>query len=223
MVKELWWSDAFLQSYLNVKFMKNVYVSICQQFLRAWSCNNSVRKYEITMVLWQKLIIIQHTISLCDLIFNSDSSIFTWYKPNGSHGLETIMASNLMVFISKAIRNWHVHHRFSHCKCNVASFKCKNNFLTKGCSSSSKKVFGFHTIMMKTAWKRQNRIGNFPAKNSEISEPSPWPWVSPADLNIINSSLQSISVIKWTTMTKGTWNYDTLISSYCVSHSVTTE
>ena len=32
--------------------------------------------------------------------------------------------------------------------------------------------------MMKTPWKRQNSIGNFPAKNSEISkfsELTPWP------------------------------------------------
>ena len=32
--------------------------------------------------------------------------------------------------------------------------------------------------MMRTAWKRQNGIGNCPAKNSEISENSelsPWP------------------------------------------------
>ena len=38
-----------------------------------------------------------------------------------------------------------------------------------------KKVFGSWTIMMKTAWKRQNSIGNFPAKNSDISELSQWP------------------------------------------------
>ena len=41
----LWWSSASLQSYWNVKFMKNVYVSLCQHFLRTWSCNNSVRKH----------------------------------------------------------------------------------------------------------------------------------------------------------------------------------
>ena len=48
--------------------------------------------------------------------------------------------------------------------------------------------------MMKTAWKKQNGIRNFPAKNSETSELSPWPECPPGDLNIINSSLQSIGV-----------------------------
>ena len=32
------------------------------------------------------------------------------------------------------------------------------------CNRSSKKVFDSQTITMKTAWERQNRIGNFPAK-----------------------------------------------------------
>ena len=75
--KELWWSDASLQSYWNVKFMKNTYVSLCQHFFVTLSCNNSVRKYQITMVLWQFLIGIQCTIVLCKLIFHWASSIFT--------------------------------------------------------------------------------------------------------------------------------------------------
>ena len=45
-----------LQSYWNVKFMKNVYISLCQHFFWKLSCNNSVRKHQITMVLWQYLI-----------------------------------------------------------------------------------------------------------------------------------------------------------------------
>ena len=45
-------------------------------------------------------------------IFNSDSLIFTYYEPNGSHGLETPLASDLMVSISKATRNWHLQHRY---------------------------------------------------------------------------------------------------------------
>ena len=57
-----------------------------------------------------------------------------------------------------------------------------------------KKVFGFCTIIMNTSWKKENDIGNFPARNFEISALSPWPLVSPGDLNIINSSLQSIGV-----------------------------
>ena len=158
-----------------------MFVSLCQHFLRTWSCNNLVSKRQITMVLWQYLISIQCTIGLCNLIFNSDYLIFTWYEPNGSHSLNPL----------------------------------------------GLKVFGFRTIIIKIAWKRQNSIGNFPAKNSEISELPPWPWVSPGDLNIINSSLQSYwcqtGFIKRITMAKGAWNYDTLISSYCVSLSVKTE
>ena len=37
------------------------------------------------------------------------------------------------------------------------------------------KVFGSQTIMMKIAWKRQDSIGNFPAKNAEIYELPLWP------------------------------------------------
>ena len=154
--------------------MKNVYVSLCQHFFETLSCNNSVRKHQITMVLWQYLISVQCTIGLCDLIFNSDSSIFTWCEPHGLTWSETSWPHYLMAYISKATRNWHVQHWFSYCRRNVASFKCKNNFLTRGCNRYSKKVFSSRTIMMKTAWKRQNSTGNFPAKNSEISEISPW-------------------------------------------------
>ena len=76
MVKELWWPDASLQSYWNVKFMKNVHVSFCQQFLEL-SVAITVRKHQITMVLRQHLISIQCTMDLCNLIFNSASSVFT--------------------------------------------------------------------------------------------------------------------------------------------------
>ena len=128
---------------------------------------------------------------------------------------------SLMVFISKATRNSHVQHRFSHCKCNVASSTCKNNFLTKGCNRSSKKVFGFCTVMIKTAWKRQNSTGDFPAKISEISELLPWLRMSPYYQLFPSKYWCQTGFIKWITMTKGTWNYNTLISSYFVSHSVT--
>ena len=48
--------------------------------------------------------------------------------------------------------------------------------------------------MIKTAWKRQNSTGDFPAKISEISELLPWPRMSHRDINIINCSLLSIGV-----------------------------
>ena len=38
-----------------------------------------------------------------------------------------------MAYISKAMRSWYVQHWFL-----LASFKCKNNFLTMGCNGSSK-------------------------------------------------------------------------------------
>ena len=53
-----------------------------------------------------------------------------------SHGLNPQI---LMAYISKATRNWHVQHWFCHCRCDVSSFKCKNNFLTRGCNRSFKK------------------------------------------------------------------------------------
>ena len=59
-------------------------------FLRTSSCNNLVRKHQITTVLWQYLISIQYTIGLCDLIFYSDSLIFTWSESNGSHSLNPL-------------------------------------------------------------------------------------------------------------------------------------
>ena len=61
--------DASLQSYWNVKFMKNAYVFLCQHFFGTLSCNNSVRS-QITIVLRQFLIGIQCTIGLCKLNFN---------------------------------------------------------------------------------------------------------------------------------------------------------
>ena len=84
--------------------MKNVCVSLSQHFLRTWSCNNTVRKHQITMVLWQYLISIQCTIGMCDPIFNSDYLIFTWCEPNGSHrlnplGLKVFGSQNIMMKI----------------------------------------------------------------------------------------------------------------------------
>ena len=49
------------------KFMKNVYVSSCQHFFGTLSSNNSARKYQIAMVLWQFLISLQYIIGLCKL------------------------------------------------------------------------------------------------------------------------------------------------------------
>ena len=58
-------SDAFLQSYWNVKFMKNVYVSFCQHFFETLSCNNTVKKHQITMVLGQYLIDVGIQCTIC--------------------------------------------------------------------------------------------------------------------------------------------------------------
>ena len=137
---------------------------------------NTFWKLEVAII-----VTVFNALSVCDLIFNPDYLIFTWYEPNGSHSLNPL----------------------------------------------GLKVFGSQTIMMKIAWKRQNSIGNFPAKNSGNPELPPWPWVSPwrskyHQLFSSNYWCQT-GFIKWIIMTKGTWNYDTLISSYCVSHSVTTE
>ena len=50
---------------------------------------------------------------------------------------------NLTACISESTRNWDVQHWFL--SADVASFKCKNNFLTRGCNRSSKKVSGSWT------------------------------------------------------------------------------
>ena len=95
------------------------------------SCNNSARTQQIAMrVLTWFLISIQCTIGLFKLIFNLAPSIYTWFKPHGSHGLNPL-GLRLMPDISEATRNWHVQHWFYHCKCNMASFECKNYFLTR--------------------------------------------------------------------------------------------
>ena len=107
-----------LTELLDCKFHEECLCLLMSTLFRTSSCNNLVRKHQITMVLWQYLISIQCTIGLYDLIFYSDSLIFTWYEPNGSHRLNRL----------------------------------------------GLKVFGSQTIMMKIAWKRQNSIGNFPAK-----------------------------------------------------------
>ena len=54
-----------------------------------------------------------------------------------SHGL-SLISFNLMVYILEATRNWHVQHWIYDFRCRIASFKCKSNFLTKGCNRSSK-------------------------------------------------------------------------------------
>ena len=51
----------------------------------------------------------------------------------------TVLASDLMAYMSEATRNWHVQHWFSHCGCDTASFKWKINFLRGRCNRSSKK------------------------------------------------------------------------------------
>ena len=45
--------------------------------------NNSVRKHQITMIIWQFFISIQCTIGLCKLIFNRASWILTQFEPHG--------------------------------------------------------------------------------------------------------------------------------------------
>ena len=81
--------------------------------------------------------------------FNAPSVCVSWFLiellqflPNldyvVSHGLNPLG----LIYISKATRNWHIQYWFCHCRRNVASFKCKNNFLTRGCNRSSRKVFG---------------------------------------------------------------------------------
>ena len=89
--------------------------------------------------------------------FNALSVCVSWFLiellqflPNLNHmfsyGLNSL-GLNLKAYISKATRNRHIQHWFSHCRCNVASFKSKHNFLTKWCNRSPKKIFGFRTVM----------------------------------------------------------------------------
>ena len=69
----------------------------------------------------------------------------------------------------------------------------KVTFSQGGATDIQKKLFGSPTIMMKTAWKRQNSGENFPAKKFRdfrvITTASECPL---GDSNIINYSLQSI-------------------------------
>ena len=68
-------------------------------------------------------------------------------------------------------------------------------FSQRGATDLQKKVFGSQTITMKTAWKRQNSIGNFPAKKfRDFRANHRGPECPPGDLNIINCSLQRIGV-----------------------------
>ena len=79
------------------------------------------------------------------------------------HKVWTLLDSNLMAYTSKATRNWHVQHRFSHCRGNVASCKCKNNFLTKGCNRSSKKVFDSRTNISGMGYLRYCSLPSLPS------------------------------------------------------------
>ena len=109
--------------------------------------------------------------------FYTNSFIFTWYEPNGSHSLNPL----------------------------------------------GLKVFGSSTTMIKIAWKRQNSIGNFPAKNIRHF------WATTValhecplgDLNIINSLRNNFSQIT-TNSSKVfihfTWNF-LLINNLSVVYS----
>ena len=77
--------------------------------------------------------------SLCQHFFGILSCNSSVKKYMVSHGRNPL---GFIAYISKATINWSVQHLFSHCRCNKASFGCKNNFLTRECSRSSKKVCG---------------------------------------------------------------------------------
>ena len=148
--------------------MKNIYASLCQH-LELWV---AIPRLGSIILPW----FFDNIWS----VFNALSVCVTWFliqilqflpniKHMVSHGLNPLgLRFNGLYF--KATRNWHVKHWFSHCRRNVASFKCKNNFLTRrrggggGEEGIFKKVFGSRTFMMKTAWNRKNSIENFPAK-----------------------------------------------------------
>ena len=66
---------------------------------------------------------------------------FLQFWPNMSHMFShgpNLICLNLMIYILEVTSNEHVQHRFSNLRCNMASFKCTNNLLTRGCNRFSK-------------------------------------------------------------------------------------
>ena len=92
----------------------------------------------LTMVLWQFWFTF-NTLSVCVSWFLTELLQFYLIWTTWFHTVWTLWSSDLMAHIPKAIRNWHVQHWFSHCRCNLASFKCKNYFLTRGRNRPSNK------------------------------------------------------------------------------------
>ena len=102
-------------------------------------CSNSVRMYQIIIVLWP--FFDQHSMHCRTMLADFWLNFFNFYLiwATRIQRIWVISASDLMAYISEATRNWHTQHLFSDWKCNIASFKRKNNFLTRGCNRSSKK------------------------------------------------------------------------------------
>ena len=141
-LKELWWSDASLESYCSAKITKNVNVS---NFLKLWVA--------ITLLGCIKS---PWFFDHFSYTFDALSECVNWYltgllqfSPNLSHIVSQGLFSsslNLMTNVPEASMKWNVQKWFSDARCDIVSFKCTNNFLTRECNRSSKKVFGSRTI-----------------------------------------------------------------------------
>ena len=137
MVKELRWSDACLLGYCNVNLIRNAEVSTVLEPLQ---CNYSVKRHQAIMVLWPFLSsAFEAQSEWVNWLFNWASSILSLFEPPGFQWSDPVWPQVDGLYL-EATTNWHVQHRFSECMCNIASLKCKKNFLTKGCNGSSKIV-----------------------------------------------------------------------------------
>ena len=132
MVKEPWWSVASWQSYRTLKFRKKVDVSIFMSL----ACHSFIRMLRIITVLEPYLISIQYIIGQCKLIFNWASSIFfliwaTWFQR-----VWVLSGLCLKAYVLEVTGTSHIKHEFSNCRCDIVFIRCKDNFLTRGCSKN---------------------------------------------------------------------------------------
>ena len=124
----------------DLKFMKNAYISTFLELWVAILLSGRIRSPWFLNHFWSAFNALSDSVSwfLTELL--QFYLFWTWF-----HIVLTFLASDLMAYISKAT---HELHWFSYWRHSIATFKYKNNFLTRpgGATNLQKNLFGTQTI-----------------------------------------------------------------------------
>ena len=131
--------QCILTALLECKVHENAYVFLWQHFFELWvaiTLARSIRSLWFLDNFWLAF----NALSFCGSWFLIELLQFylIWYDEPHCFTRSELwrLASDLMAYISKATGNWHVQHWVSHCRCNVASFKCKSKKFIKNSQQS---------------------------------------------------------------------------------------